>query len=166
MEREAEHPGGPIALVDSDGVATWADVRAIVRALPETAEASPRQWRVKGKLLAWERPLRRADFEALGKHAPTGDILGAFVPDLNTKEALLGARPRVYFTTPHFDGYPAVLVRLAVIGRAELRQLIAEAWLHRAPVRAKRAYLEAQRAVKPRARRRASTPKRSRSRKS
>src|SRR5262245_33285310 len=164
MEREAEHPGGPIALVDSDGVATWADVRAIVRALPETAEASPRQWRVKGKLLAWERPLRRADLEALGKNAPTGDILGAWVPDLDTKEALLSARPRVYFTTPHFDGYPAVLVRLSVIGRAELRELLAEAWLDRAPVRVKRAYMETQHVV--RARPRPGTPRRPRSRKS
>jgi hypothetical protein len=135
-----------------------------VRALPETAEKSPRQWHVKGKLLAWERPLRRADLEALGKAAPAGDILGVWVPDLDTKEALLAARPRVYFTTPHFDGYAAVLVRLAVIGRAELRELLLEAWLHRAPVRTKRAYLERQ-AEKPVAARSASKAKRSRSQK-
>jgi hypothetical protein len=136
-------------------MATWADVRSIVRALPETEEKSARDWRVKGKLLVWERPLRRADVEALGKAAPTGDILGAWVPDLDTKEALLQARPRVYFTTPHFHGYPAVLVRLAVIGRDELRELVTDAWMNRAPVRVKRAYIEAQSAVKPKAARRA-----------
>jgi hypothetical protein len=145
-------------------VATWADVRSIVASLPETAEPSPRDFRVKGKLLAWERPLRRADLEALGRSAPEGDILGAWVPDLDAKEALLAARPRVYFTTPHFDGYPAVLVRLAAIGRAELRQLVTEAWLCRAPVRARRAYLEAQRGAKTGAAPRTRARRRSRSR--
>jgi hypothetical protein len=129
-------------------VATWADVRSIVRALPATAETAPRTWRVKSKLLAWERPLRRADLEALGDAAPTGDVLGVWVPDLDAKEALLAARPRVYFTTPHFDGHPAVLVRLAVIGKGELRELLTEAWLDRAPVRAKAAWLETQRGAK------------------
>jgi hypothetical protein len=123
-------------------MATWADVRSLVRALPETDEKARREWRVKGKLLAWERPLRRADLAALGKNAPTGDVLGVWVPDLDTKEALLSARPRVYFTTPHFDGYAIVLVRLAAIRRAELRELLTEAWLWRAPRRATRAYVE------------------------
>jgi len=143
-------------------MATWADVRSIVRALPETEEKAARDWRVKGKLLVWERPLRRADLEALGKAAPTGDILGAWVPDLDTKEALLQARSRVYFTTPHFHGYPAVLVRLAVIGRDELRELVTDAWLSRAPVRVRRAYVEAQAAAKPKAARRAASGSRAR----
>ena len=146
-------------------MATWADVRSILKALPETVETSPRSWRVKTKHLAWERPLRRADLEALGKDAPTGHILGAWVPDLDAKEALLAARPRVYFTTPHFNGYPAVLVRLAAIGTAELRRLLTEAWLNRAPVRTRRAYLEGPRPAKPATARRAATPARSRSRK-
>lgn len=123
-------------------MATWAQLRTIVRALPETAEVSPHNWRVKGKLLAWERPLRRSDLEALGPSAPKGDILGVWVPDLDVKDALVGGKPRIYFTTPHFDGYAAVLVRLAVIGVAELRELVENAWLHRAPVRVKNAWLE------------------------
>ena len=123
-------------------------MRAIVRALPATAEIRPHDWRVKSKLLAWERPLRRADLEALGKEAPTGNILGVWVPDLDTKEALLAARPGVFFTTPHFNGYAVVLLRLAAIDRADLRELLVEAWLHRAPAREKRAYLEGQRAPK------------------
>jgi hypothetical protein len=124
-------------------MATWGDVRAVVRALPETVEREPRSWRVKDKLLVWERPLRRADLEALGDRAPTGAILGAMVPDLDTKEARLSAEPKVYFTTPHFDGYPAVLVRLGAIRVSALRELILEAWLHRAPKKTAKAYLEA-----------------------
>src|SRR5687767_6392076 len=110
-------------------MATWADVRAVVRSLPDTVEREPRSWRVKDKLLVWERPLRKSDLEALGDRAPSGAILGAWVPDLDTKEARLSAEPKVYFTTPHFDGYPAVLVRLGAIKITALRELVLEAWL-------------------------------------
>jgi hypothetical protein len=114
-------------------VATWDDVGRIVGELPETTEASPRTWRLRKKLIAWERPLRKADYEALGDDAPDGDILGARVPDEGAKFALIADDPSVYFTTPHFDGYPAVLVRLAEIGVPELTELITEAWLAQAP---------------------------------
>jgi hypothetical protein len=114
-------------------VATWDDVGRIVSELPETAEASPRDWRVRKKLIAWERPLRKADYAALGADAPDGDILGARVADEGAKFALITDDPRVYFTTPHFDGYPAVLVRLAEIGVPELGELLTEAWLAQAP---------------------------------
>jgi hypothetical protein len=116
-------------------MATWHDVRRTALALPETVEKSPRDWRIRDKLLAWERPLRKADLAALGDAAPTGAILGVWVPDLDAKEAWLAARPDVFFTTPHFDGYPAVLVRLAAIDVAGLRELLTEAWLARAPKR-------------------------------
>ena len=92
-------------------------------------------WRVRDKLFVWDRPLRRSDLEALGDAAPDGPILGARVPDLGAKEALLADDPEVYFTTPHFDGYPAVLVRLDRIDVAELTELITEAWYARAPKR-------------------------------
>jgi len=62
------------------------------------------------------------------------------------KEALLADDPAVYFTTPHFDGYPAILVRLERIGAEELEELeelLAEAWLARAPKRLAKAFLEA-----------------------
>jgi hypothetical protein len=114
-------------------MATWEDVSSIVDELPETAETSPRTWRVRKKLIVWERPLRKADYEALGDDAPDGDILGARVPDEGVKFALIADDPGVYFTTPHFDGYPAVLVRLAEIGMPELTELITEAWLAQAP---------------------------------
>ena len=114
-------------------MATWDDVARIVDGLPGTNEAAPRNWRVGKKLVAWERPLRKADYAALGADAPDGDILGARVADEGVKFALIGDAPGVYFTTPHFDGYPAVLVRLAEIGAAELEELITDAWLAQAP---------------------------------
>jgi hypothetical protein len=123
-------------------VATWTDVGRIVSELPETAEASSRRWRVRKKLIAWERPLRKADYAALGGDAPVGDILGARVADEGVKFALIADAPRVYFTTPHFDGYPAVLVRLAEIGVPELEELITEAWLAQAPKTLAKAFLQ------------------------
>ncbi len=114
-------------------MATWADVKKVVLSLPGTEEVKANDWRVKGKLLAWERPLRKADLAALGDSAPKGNILGVWVPDLDTKEALLATAPEVYFTTPHFDGYAAVLVRLGAIRASDLKQLLVQAWLDRAP---------------------------------
>src|SRR5687768_7388191 len=97
-------------------MADWDDVRRIALALPETEEQTSREglleWRVRNKGFAWERPLRRGDLKALGASAPQGPILGAYVPDLGAKEALLADDAEAYFTTPHFDGYPAILVRL------------------------------------------------------
>jgi hypothetical protein len=86
-------------------VASWDDVGRIVSELPEAAEPSPRNWRVRKKLIAWERPLRTADVAALGADAPDGDILGARVADEGVKFALIADAPGVYFSTPHFDGY-------------------------------------------------------------
>jgi hypothetical protein len=123
-------------------VATWDDVGRIVGDLPETAEVSPGNWRVRKKLIAWERPLRKADHAALGADAPDGDILGARVADEGVKFALIADDPGVYFTTPHFDGYPAVLVRLAKIGVQELQELLTEAWLAKAPKTLAREFLE------------------------
>jgi hypothetical protein len=123
-------------------VASWDDVGRIVSELPETAEPSPRDWRVRKKLIAWERPLRKADVSALGADAPDGDILGARVADEGVKFALIADDPRVYFTTPHFDGYPAVLVRLAEIGVPELEELLTEAWLAQAPKTLAKAFLQ------------------------
>jgi hypothetical protein len=72
------------------------------------------------------------------------DVLMFRVADLGEKELLLSDVRGVYFTTPHFDGYPAVLVRipdLARLDREELRDLIAGAWLSRAPKRVAKAWL-------------------------
>jgi hypothetical protein len=132
-------------------MATWNDVRRYVLALPETKEVVKHDtsaWNVKDKGFAWERPLRKQDFAALGDRAPKGAILGVRTADLFMKEALLARDPDVYFTTPHFDGYPAVLVRLARISVSELRDLLVEAWLARAPERLAAAYLASDKPAK------------------
>jgi hypothetical protein len=126
-------------------MATWDDVRLIALALPETSERPSHgniSWRVRDKPFVWERPLRPSDLRALGDAAPDGPILGVRVEHLGAKEALLADDPDVYFTTPHFDGYAAVLVRLELIELDELEELIAEAWLCQAPKRLAKGFLE------------------------
>jgi hypothetical protein len=119
-------------------VATWDDVRRIALSLPETCETVRRgnaSWQVKDRGFVWERPLRKSDVQALGDAAPDGPILGARVEHLGAKAALIESEPGVFFTTPHFDGYPAVLIRLEEIRLDELQEVIVEAWLARAPKR-------------------------------
>lgn len=126
-------------------MATWDDVASVVGELPLIEERSPNEWRVGKKLIAWERPLRSSDHQALtalGIEPPQGDILGVRVADEGVKFALIADEPAVYFTTPHFDGYPAVLVRLAAIDERGLRELIVEAWLKQAPKRLVQEFLE------------------------
>ena len=126
-------------------MAGWDDVRRIALALPETSEGASRglaSWRVRDKGFVWERPLRPADVRALGDDAPSGPILGARVEHLGAKEALLADDPRVFFTTPHFDGFPAILVRLEEMKATDLEEVIVEAWLARAPKRAARDYVD------------------------
>ncbi|HTU98485.1 MAG TPA: MmcQ/YjbR family DNA-binding protein [Solirubrobacteraceae bacterium] len=125
-------------------MATWDDVRRLALALPETSERESRghaQWRVRDKLFVWERPLRKPDLEALGDAAPQGAILGARVEHVLAKEALVADPSGVYFTTPHFDGYPAILVQLDLISPADLEEVTVEAWLVRAPAKLAQAYL-------------------------
>jgi hypothetical protein len=126
-------------------VAGWDDVRRVALGMPATSEREARdlrQWLVKGKLFVWERPLRRSDREALGDDAPEGPILGARVEHLGAKEALLATDEDVFFTTPHFDGYAIVLVRLDQISVEDLDEVIVEAWLARAPKRLASAFVD------------------------
>jgi hypothetical protein len=127
-------------------MANWEDVRRLVLALPETSETVSHGnlfWRVRDKGFVWERPLRTADLRALGDAAPAGPILGARVEHLVAKEALLADDPGVFFTTPHFDGFAAVLVRLEEITPQDLEEVVVEAWLAMAPPRLAKGYLEA-----------------------
>lgn len=128
-------------------MAGWKDVEKIALALPEVAEEPTfgnRAWKVRKKLFVWERPLRAKEREQLGDAAPPEDapILGVRVPDEEAKGALLESEPAIYFTTPHFDGYPSVLVRLERIPVKDLEEAIVEAWLSRAPKRVAAAYLD------------------------
>ena len=125
-------------------MASWEDVRRIANELPESVEQSARggllSWSVRDKTFAWERPLRRADLAFLGDAAPRGPVLGVRVPDLGVKEALLADSSGAVFTTPHFDGYPALLVRLDDVALDELAELVVDGWLARAPARLVKAF--------------------------
>lgn len=125
-------------------MASWEHVRGVAMSLPSTVENDSRgqpQWKVGDRLFVWERPLRTGDIAALGDAAPDGPILGVRVADEGVKHALIADKPGVFFTIPHFDGYPAVLVRLDRADPAELAEVITEAWLLRAPKRLARQYL-------------------------
>jgi hypothetical protein len=125
-------------------VAGFEDVRALALALPEASERGDRgrlQWRVRDRLFVWERSLRPREAAELGDAAPDGPILAARVEHLGAKEALLASDPAVFFTTSHFDGYPAVLTRLDRISGTDLEELVTEAWLVRAPKRLVDAFL-------------------------
>jgi hypothetical protein len=127
-------------------MATWEDVRRIALALPDAEEQPSARgrafWQVKGKSFAWERPLRETELKALGDTAPDGPILGAWVEHQLAKEALLGDNPQIYFTTPHFDGHNSVLIRLEKIDPEELREVLVEAWLVRAPKRLAQEFID------------------------
>lgn len=126
-------------------MADWDDVRRIALALFETSERPAygnAAWRVRDKIFVWERPLRPKEASDLGEGAPSGPILAVRVEDLGVKEALVQSDPETFFTTPHFDGYAAVLICLDRISTVELNELIVEAWLCRAPKRLAREYLE------------------------
>ena len=61
--------------------------------------------------------------------------LSLYVADIGEKEALLASDPNKFFTTPHYDGHPSVLVRLAAVDRDELSELLTDSWRVRAPKR-------------------------------
>ena len=126
-------------------MATWADVERLTGTLPETTVGtrwSNRTWFVADKGYVWERPLSKKDRVHLGDAAPGDDvILAARVEHEVAKQALLADDPAVFFTTPHFDGYPAILVRLDVIGLEDLEEVVTEAWLTQAPEPLAREYL-------------------------
>lgn len=106
------------------------DVRRIALSLPEVTEKpsynSP-GFRVKDKL-----------FLRIRKEAEGGLVV--FVADLDEKEALLASDPHTFFTTPHYDGYPTVLVHLPAIEVDELTELIVDSWRVKAPKRVLQSY--------------------------
>jgi hypothetical protein len=126
-------------------MASWRDVRRLALALPETSERTSYgnpAWAVRDKPFAWERPLRADDIAALGDAAPKGAVLGIRTDGLEMKEALIASDPVVFFTTPHFDGYAAVLIRLGKITPAILERVLVDAWLARAPKRLASEFLQ------------------------
>jgi len=134
-------------------MATFDDVARIALDLPGTEETTSygnTSWAVKSggstsrgkgaksKGFVWERPLSKKDRKLLTEAneievPPDEVILAARVEDLAEKEAVLAEHAEAVFTTPHFNGYPAVLVRLDRVDDALLREIVTSAWLAVAP---------------------------------
>lgn len=85
----------------------------------KTSHDGQPSWRTKPRMFCWIRADPRA--------------LVVWVDSLDAKEALLATQPKLFFTTPHYDGYPMVLVRMSVVSRKQARALIEESFRLRAP---------------------------------
>jgi hypothetical protein len=129
-------------------MATMADLDELALAMPETtkevADDGRPSYLVHGKrYLIHRRPRPDAVDSQTGERLE--DVLMFRVEDLGVKELMLTDARGIYFTTPHFDGYPAVLVQIPDLARfdlGELGDLVAEAWLTRAQKRLAKAWLE------------------------
>jgi hypothetical protein len=129
---------------------TMADLDELALGMPQTTKEISEDGRpsylVHGKMYCFHRS-RRPDARDPDTGERLEDVLMFRVADVGVKELLLSDTRGIYFTTPHFDGYPAVLVRipnLAQLDREELGDLVAEAWLTRAQKRVAKAWLEDQ----------------------
>jgi len=113
-------------------VADWETVREIALAFPEVVEDTSGRtaFRVRGKLFAWAA--RERDGGGLAVRV-----------DRDEKQLILDASPNVYFSSPHYDGWPGVQIRLERIDREELRERLEDAWLIQAPKKLAAAYVEA-----------------------
>jgi hypothetical protein len=128
-------------------MATLRDVEKLALALPETVKGEDDEGRpsysVNGKVICWHRsPRPDAVDAATGERLE--DVFVFRVTDLEVKDMILQDDRGIYFTTPHWNGYPAVLLRildLKQLSRAELRDMVEEAWLSRAPKRVAKAWL-------------------------
>jgi hypothetical protein len=116
-------------------MATQDDVRRIALSLPETVEGEDRfafSVRSRDKLrgFAWVWLERIAPKKA---RVPNPEVLAVRVANLDEKDILLSIDAGKFFTEPHYNGYPAVLIRLANIEVAELEALMLHAWSCMAP---------------------------------
>jgi hypothetical protein len=128
-------------------MATMADLDRLAMAMPETtkevADDGRPSYHVHGKMYCFHRS-RRPDAVDPDTGERMDDVLMFRVPDEGVKELLLSDGRGIYFTTPHFNGYPAILMRipsLKQLDRQELADLVAESWLTRAQKRVAKAWL-------------------------
>jgi hypothetical protein len=124
---------------------TLDDLEALCMALPDVREGTRfgnRTWFVQKHGFAWERPLTKADIARLGDEpVPRGPIVALAVSDLGEKQAVLEANPTAFFSIAHFEGYPAILVKMNLVTRRALVEAVLDAWLARAPRALADAYL-------------------------
>ena len=122
-------------------MATQDDVRRIALSLPATSEESDGfRFRVEGKGFAWVWLERAAPNAA---RIPNPEAIAVRVANASEKDALLALDEAVFFTEPHYDGFPAVLVRLPAIDLDLLREVLITAWRCQAPKRLIREFDEA-----------------------
>ena len=118
---------------------------AMALELPDVTEDDrygARTWSVGGKVFAWERPFSKADIKRFGdEEPPAGPILALRVADLHEKEAVLAEGRKGFFTIPHLNNYPALLIQLKVATKKPVREAILDAWLAMAPARLAKAFL-------------------------
>jgi len=130
-------------------MATIDDVREIALALPGVEEHfgghnHAEVWRTPKGQIAWVRGPHGRDREDLAERGlqwPEGLVLGIRTTDVEEQRALVESEPEAFFITSHFEGYPAVLVRLDEISRDRLEEAIAGAWLIRVSRTAAKAWL-------------------------
>ena len=118
-------------------MATIDDAARLALGFPQVTEGERhgnRTWSVAGKAFAWVRPFSKADLKRFGDAPPpAGPMLAVRVEDLSDKEAVLAANPKAFFTIPHFDGYPAVLIQLPAVTLRALKEALTDGWLACAP---------------------------------
>ena len=133
-----DRSGTPPRASSVAAVATMKDLDKLALAMPEATkevEDGRPTYKVHGKMFCFHRS-RRPDAVDPETGQRLDDVLVFRVADLGVKEMLLSDARGIYFTTPHWNGYSAVLMRigdLEQLDRAELRDLVEEAWLVRAP---------------------------------
>jgi hypothetical protein len=112
-------------------MADQADVRRCAMAMPEVTEATDKfAFSVRGKGFAWVWQERLAPKKA---RVPNPAVLAVRVSGAEEKAALIAADPDKFFTEPHYNGFPAVLIRLAAVDTVELTELLTDAWRCQAP---------------------------------